>query len=122
MTTIELNGENVKVTKIATRTYLKDQLGQSEKWAKKALIEIFNNQTEDEIQSEYTSELNGIGFTGTDGEILTSFAKQLKRRGSLSPKQMAIVYKKMPKYWKQILQASDEDALNLLVAKNNKKV
>ena len=116
MIKIEISGESVKITNTAIRNYLKTQLAQSEKWAKKALIEIFNNQTEDEIQSEYTSELNGIGFTGIDGEILTSFAKQLKSRGFLSPKQMKIVYKKMPKYWNQILGISDHDILNKLVA------
>ena len=116
MTSINIDGTDVRVTKVAIRSYLKVQLGVNPAWAKKALIEIFNNQTDDEVRCETTSDLNGIGFSGTDAEILTSFAKQLMRRGSLSPKQMTIVFKKMPKYWKQIMGISNEDKLNLLVA------
>jgi hypothetical protein len=52
-----------------------------------------------------------VGFTGADGEFLTSLAKQLQKKGYLSPKQMTFVFKKMPKYWKQILNISDEEKL-----------
>lgn len=41
---------------------------------------------------------NGIGFVHVDSEIITSFAKQFEERGSLSEKQLEILYKKMPKY------------------------
>lgn len=107
-----------KVTKKEVRSYLKKMLSSSEKWATNALVKILANQTADEVQSEHTINYNGIGFTGTDGHILTSLALQFKRRGSLSPKQMAIVLKKMPKYWKQILQISDKSALEALVVKS----
>lgn len=106
----------VRITKKATKEFVKLQLHTSASWAKKALITIYDNQTDDEAQHGHTSDLNGIGFTGTDAEILTSFAKQLMRRGSLSPKQMVIVHKKMPKYWKQIISVSDQTKLNAMVA------
>lgn len=107
-----------KVTKKEIRGYLKKMLGSSEKWATNALIKILANQTADEVQNEDTMVYNGIGFTGTDGRILTSLALQFKRRGHLSSKQMAIVLKKMPKYWKQVLQISDKAALEALVLKS----
>ena len=43
---------------------------------------------------EATAEDNGIGFTGTDGNFLSSPAKQYIDRGYLSEKQMVFVFKK----------------------------
>lgn len=64
----------------------------------KALLWMYDFQTDDEKHSERTKQLNGVGFNGVDGEILTSFAKQVIDRNFLSPKQMEILRKKMPKY------------------------
>jgi hypothetical protein len=38
-----------------------------------------------------TAERNGIGFSGPDAEILSSFACQYPRRRSLCPKQMNLL-------------------------------
>lgn len=105
------------ITKIQIQQYLKTKLGSDPRWAKHALLKIFEFQTAEEKSAEHTRENNGIGFTGVDGEILTSFAKQLERKGYLSPKQMNLLFKKMPKYWKQILSISDEDKLMSLIQK-----
>ena len=117
MTIVTIQDQPVRVTKTKTREYLKKQLGSNIAWAKKALILISDNQTDDEMRNESTSDLNGIGFTGTDAQLLTSFAKQLMQRGSLSPKQMQLTLKKMPKYWNQILSVSNLETLNNNVAK-----
>ena len=107
-----------KVTKGAIRDYVKHQLGYNEAWALKALLKIYDFQTRDEKLYENTHDHNGVGFTGVDGEILASFAKQYKRNGKLSVKQMVIVYRKMPKYWNQIISISDEEKLRQQVAKS----
>ena len=60
-------------------------------------------------------EDNDIGFTGTDGNILSSFAKFYLRTGRLSEKQMVIVFKKMPKYHKQVIKMSNQEQLQKLV-------
>lgn len=100
-----------KVTKKAKREFLKTQLSTNQVWAKQALIRIFEFQTQEEQENETTHDLNGIGFTGVDGEILSSFAKQFIRKNFLSPKQMAILMRKMPKYWNQILSISNQAKL-----------
>ena len=110
--------KTVKVTKIAVQSYVKNMLGTNKGWAQKALLRIYAHQTEDEQKHESTEDMNGVGFTGVDGEILSSFSSQLIRRGSLSDKQMAIVYQKMPKYWNQIIMLSDQEALLQLVKKS----
>lgn len=72
----------------------------------KALVMIFDQQTAAEQSTEQTHELNGVGFSAFDAEILTSFAKQYKRKGFLSPKQMEIARKKIRGYWKQLAKLS----------------
>ena len=103
------------ITKKEMRDFVKKQLATNKAWATKALLKIFEKQTNDEQKYEYTHECNKVGFTGVDGKILSSFAKQLETRGFLSPKQMNIVYKKMPKYWMQIIKISDQKKLELQI-------
>jgi len=107
-----------KITKGETRSFVKNQLATNKVWATHALVKIFEFQTEMEKVQEHTRENNHVGFTGVDGEILTSFAKHYISRGFLSPKQMKIVYKKMPKYWMQIIKISDAAKLEKMIRKS----
>ena len=104
-----------KITKKQIKEYVRTQLGSNPNWAKHALIKIFEFQTAEEQEMESTHDHNGVGFTGIDGEILSSFAKQLQKGGFLSPKQMDLLHKKMPKYWKQIIDISNQIKLISLV-------
>jgi hypothetical protein len=72
----------------------------------RALLRIFENQTRDEQASESTNHYNGIGFTGSDAQFLTSLAKQFKYKGYLSPKQDAILARKIKKYARQLVEGS----------------
>ena len=92
-------------TKKARIQFVREKLATNEAWALRGLVRIFENQTEDEQAHETVSHNNGIGFTGIDGEFLSSLAKQYQKRGSLSPKQLVHVYKKMPKYSKQLVES-----------------
>ena len=90
---------------------LRQHLASNDRWALRALMRIYKNQTADEQCREATIERNGIGFTGPDAEILTSFARQYQRRGSLSPKQIIILRRRIPAYARQIVQGSDTTRL-----------
>ena len=85
---------------------LKTQLATRPQQAIKGLMRIYANQTESEQSSGIVISNNGIGFVHVDSEILTSFAKQFEERGSLSEKQLAILYKKMPKYADQLISSA----------------
>jgi len=100
-----------KISKKIKQEFVKKQLETDQKWALAALLRIYERQTPTEQEYENTSVYNQIGFTGVDGEILTSIGKQYKRKGYVSPKQLKIVMKKMKKYWKQILEISDDTKL-----------
>jgi len=73
----------------------------------KALLWIYKYQTEDEKQDLITSHLNGVGFTGPDSYILSSFAKQVIEKYYLSDKQLQIVRRKIKKYEKQMAKIAN---------------
>jgi hypothetical protein len=104
-----------KITKKEEKEFVKEKLATDQRWALKALIEIFNFQTLAEQKSKNTIDYNGVGFTGTDGRILSSLAQQFKKKRRLSEKQMDILYQKMPKYWGQIIKISNKEQLHLLI-------
>lgn len=89
--------------KVWTKTDIQTMLATRDKAVTNALLLIYSKQTDAEQATEATVEHNGVGFTGVDGEFLTSCAKFYKRAGFLTDKQMAIARNKMKKYWKQIL-------------------
>lgn len=88
--------------------FIKQQVSYNPQWATRALMKIYDLQTEDEQVSGYTHNWNCVGFNGIDSEILSSFAEQINKGRTLSEKQMKIVFKKMPKYAKQLMNIADE--------------
>ena len=93
-------------TKKARIAYIRERLATSPAWATRGLLRIYDNQTADEQASQTTSHDNGIGFSGCDAEILSSFAEQIRRGRNMSPKQMALIFKRMPKYAAQLESVS----------------
>lgn len=106
-----------KITKKQIQEFVRGKLASSEKWATSALMLVYSNQTSDEQAVGITVEDNGVGFTGVDAEFLTSLAQQYESRGFLSPKQMTFLFKKIRKYARQVIAASDPEKLKALVRK-----
>ena len=102
-------------TKTQIKEFVKRKLGTDPKWAQNPLVKIYDFQTREEQQSRNTLIYNGVGFTGTDGKILSSFAQQFLKHGTLSEKQMELLMKKMPKYWIQIVKISNKEKLHSLI-------
>lgn len=68
-----------------------------------ALRAIWLRQTADERTIEATTHDNGMGFSGVDGTILTSFGNQVERGRPLSARQWEVLAKCLPRYAGQIL-------------------
>ena len=98
------------------KVIMKNKLASNSVWAVKGMIRIFQYQTTEEQSCEVTVEDNGIGFNGVDANIMTSFSKQVNSGRNLSPKQMAIVFKKMPKYWGQLSTLIPENVKQEMIA------
>jgi hypothetical protein len=77
-------------------------------WAHRALVVLHDQQTRDEQETRTTETHNGVGFTGIDAEILSSFAEQVKRGRTLSPKQLAIAHRRLPKYAGQLWRLAQQ--------------
>lgn len=86
------------------------RLASDERFALFSMLAIYDLQTEDEKEDQATTDSNGVGFSGIDAEIFSSFSEQLRKKQErfggdcyLSPKQTALVVKKMRKYAKQVI-------------------
>lgn len=90
---------------------LRVQLSNNHIIAAKGCTRIFEYQTASEQETESTRLYNGVGFTGSDAKILSSFAKQINRGKSLSEKQNYILKKLMPKYANQLINQSIQKGL-----------
>ena len=104
------------MTKKALLAALKERLAQDDRWALRALTVVYMNQTADERRVQQTIEHNGIGFSGPDAEILSSFARQYQQRGSLSPRQMNVLRRKIPSYAGQVARVADTTRLTAVLS------
>jgi len=110
---LELFNSPVKITKKLIKGFIRMKLATNDAWALRALRVIYSRQTADEQETGTTCHSNNVGFSGIDAEFLTSLANQYQNRGSLSFKQLKILHKIMPKYWRQILEMSDVEKVKL---------
>ena len=104
------------MTRKALLAALKERLAQDDRWALRALTVVYMNQTADEQRVQQTIEHNGIGFSGPDAEILSSFARQYQQRGSLSPRQMHVLRRKIPSYAGQVARVADMTRLTAVLS------
>jgi hypothetical protein len=86
----------------AVKNFLKTKLATDKAWACRAVVKLYERQTLAEQSAQTTNEENGVGFTGTDAEFLSSIAIKLNKGWCMSEKQMTWIFKKVPKYWRQI--------------------
>lgn len=119
------NGESYLKSKLgktkyvyAVKDYIQYYIDRRDDAVIRALILIYDFQTSDEKAIGETRESNGVGFSGSDSEILTSFADQYKSKGWLSHKQIAMARKKIRKYWNQLYKLrTDETAWEIAFEK-----
>jgi hypothetical protein len=109
-----------KFTQKEQIAFVKEMITTNKMWAQRALMRIFENQTQDERILENTSHENGIGFTSNDAKLLTSFANSLEIYGSLTDKQMTYLYRFIGKYAKQLYKSPcfDKEKLNRIMEKS----
>jgi hypothetical protein len=106
-----------KPTKKSVEQFVKTKLATDRAWAVKALVKIYSMQTDEEKTIRTAKCLNGVGFGSYDADILTGLAKHYITKKFLTDGQMNIIFKRIPKYWKQIVGVSDRDKLYQLVTK-----
>lgn len=101
----------MNITKKAKLAYIRSKLSTDSRWQLRALELIYARQTSDEQTSNTTNQDNDIGFSGAHAEICSSLAKQYQMKKYLSPKQMSILARIMPRYAKQVFSETKPDKL-----------
>ena len=85
--------------------HIRERLGMNPQWARRALLALYDEQTEAEQQDpENVHESNGRGFSENDQKFLSSLAEQARRGESFSQKQLGWLYTLLPKYAKQMVK------------------
>ena len=84
--------------------FIKVKIVNNDEWLFRGIVAIFNKQTATEKNALHTIENNKVGFSGCDGEIMSSFAQQIIKKNRLSDKQKLVAKKCMVKYSGQLLK------------------
>jgi hypothetical protein len=90
---------------------------ENDRAVERALIVLFNRQTDSEKHTNTTVNYNNIGFTGADAHWGCRNAKQVLGGRHLYPQQLAYWRKpnrkgtpRLAKYWRQLAEAAAEKA------------
>lgn len=98
--------EFLKLTKAKQIDYIKEQLKVNDQWLIKGLIRIYERQTALEQMADQTTDANGVGFSGADGEFMSVAAKRAMNGYVFSPKYLTAIRKNMIKYAGQLARVS----------------
>lgn len=86
--------------------YLKDLLKSNDTALKRAIVLIYNRQTEPERYNGQSTEENGVGFSKIDANEMGAIAKRIIEGKELTKGELAKSRNKMGKYWKQLMEIS----------------
>jgi|GEM_PF-1209872 len=91
-------------------TRIKELLDANPKAVMRAIVTIYERQTEDEKHSHTTKNRNGVGFGAFDAEFMTSLALQIKNGRGLSDRQLVIGRNKIKRYHRQLCEVANAKA------------
>ena len=95
--------------KVWTKDEIKGLIESRDDAVVRGMLRIYDLQTESEKVFADTHAHNGVGFSGGDGEIMSSFVELYNKTNFLSYKQMKIARKKMLKYAGQLTKISNKE-------------
>ena len=87
----------------------------------RALIRIYNNQTQDEKMDHNASYKNGMGFSKYDAPYMTKLAVQLLKEEGLTKAQIRAGRKIMVKYSKQLLKCIEDNYEHKVIIKRMRR-
>ena len=90
-----------------TKNHVKKMVAANRKWAERAILALYEFQTEEEKDAVKLKEANRRGFAKYDVEFLSSLAQQLLDGGTLSPKQLAAARRALGKYSAQLVKIAE---------------
>lgn len=94
-------------TKVWTEQDIKVLLQTSDKAVCRAVVAIYERQTEDEQEIQHTKNVNGVGFNGPDSKFLSYCATWIKSGKPLNGKFLDKSREKIIKYRKQLAEIAN---------------
>lgn len=92
-----------------TREEIEANLQKYDKWVERAIVAIYNKQTESEKRVKGANRRNGVGFSKADAGFLTDLAESYKEYGGLTDAQIKYGREAIMKYAGQLeMIANDE--------------
>ena len=88
---------------------IKEKLSTNKDWVERAIVVLFDYQTDQEKVHGVTQEEKGVGFTHADASFGTKCAKWIKSGKHLDGQFLEDAFRKMPKYARQLWKLIDED-------------
>jgi hypothetical protein len=96
------------MTKIWTNEEVIHLVLTNDEACRRALIQLYNRQTQDEQRVLCTRHDNARGFNKPDGPILSSMAQFAISKGILRPRQLWKVRQLITKYGRQLVEIANE--------------
>jgi len=87
-----------------TKELIQNKIATDDRWLERAILAIWNYQTRSEKVRCDTHLYNRVGFSGCDGNFLTSLGNILNKGYHLSDKQKFVARKRMGKYAGQLIR------------------
>lgn len=87
-----------------TKDEVRQMVTTNQLWTERAIVVLYDYQTDDEKSDEVTKHENNVGFSGTDAYILSEYARWIHARKHLTPKQLKLAQKRIGKYAGQLLR------------------
>lgn len=88
--------------------YIKERLQKDDRWLYRALVCLYERQTEEEKYNKQTSRKNGMGFNAFDAELLTRYAQMIIKGEGLGESQKREARRMIGKYAGQLYEISKE--------------
>lgn len=91
-------------------SYLKDLVRTNDQALLRAIVLIYDNQTDEAKLKGESIEDNCIGFSKIDAAEMGAIARKIKAKKQLSKGELVKSRNKMQKYWKQLMIISKKQA------------
>jgi hypothetical protein len=98
----------MNVTQKEMQLWLKEKLATKDSWAKRALLRIYEKQTELEKKTLTTIDGNDVGFNSVDAPTLSKIHRKMTEGRELNEVDLCVLKTKICRYAKQILANSDK--------------
>lgn len=95
-------------TDVVTRSKVLALLDSNPKAVERALTVLHARQTSDEQNTRDSKHRNSRGFSAPDAPLMSKFAEDLKRYGSLTGPKIRRCRIRLRGYWRQLLESAEE--------------